>query len=94
MQTPSPADSSVISEAIRRIERLEALYNLLLESEQHPETARHDAALLAQAKQTLTEYYESPLWMQDYQLDEQGLLPKDLRRGILSEDGLYNLLYD
>ena len=38
-------------------------------------------------------YYSSPLWMQDYQADEQGHIPKDLPRGVLSEDGIYNLLF-
>lgn len=40
----------------------------------------------------LTEYYESGLWLKDYELDEKGLLPKELKRGVLSQDGLYNLL--
>ena len=29
--------------------------------------------------------------MEDYEADEAGELPEDLKRGILSEDGLYNL---
>ena len=40
----------------------------------------------------LTDYYESPLWREDFEADEQGLLPQGLKRGVLSEDGLYNLL--
>ena len=32
--------------------------------------------------------------MQDYKDDEAGLLPADLKRGILSEDGIWNLLTD
>lgn len=40
----------------------------------------------------LSAYYESSQWMEDYEADEAGLLPKDLKRGVLSEDGLYNLL--
>ena len=42
----------------------------------------------------LTEYYESPLWKDDYAADERGELPGNLLRGVLSEDGLYNLLTD
>ena len=30
--------------------------------------------------------------MQDYQMDERGELPKGLKRGVLSEDGVYHLL--
>lgn len=40
----------------------------------------------------LSSYYESDQWMEDYEADEAGELPADLKRGILSEDGLYNLL--
>ena len=40
----------------------------------------------------LSAYYESDLWMEDYEADEAGELPDDLKRGVLSEDGLYNLL--
>lgn len=40
----------------------------------------------------LEAYYTSVLWRQDYADDEAGLLPEDLKRGVLSEDGLYDLL--
>ena len=40
----------------------------------------------------LAEYYSSPAWKLDFAADEAGLLPKDLKRGVLSEDGIYNLL--
>ena len=37
-------------------------------------------------------YYTGPLWKTDLALDEAGKLPEDLKRGVLSEDGIYNLL--
>ncbi len=40
----------------------------------------------------LDAYYGSEQWRKDFEADEAGLLPADLRRGVLSEDGLYNLL--
>jgi len=39
----------------------------------------------------LKEYYDSDRWLRDYEADERGELPKDLKRGVLSQDGLYNL---
>ena len=42
----------------------------------------------------LTEYLESGAWREDFEADEAGLVPGDLKRGVLSEDGLYNLLAD
>lgn len=46
------------------------------------------------ALKELTEYYSSPLWREDFEADEAGLLPRGLKRGVLSEDGVWNLLYD
>ncbi len=40
---------------------------------------------------TLETYYENE-WRADFELDEAGGLPKDMKRGVLSEDGLYDLL--
>lgn len=42
----------------------------------------------------LSDYYGSSDWKGDYADDEAGLLPHDLRRGVLSEDGIWNLLAD
>ena len=42
--------------------------------------------------QKLEEYYTSQQWKDDFAMDEKGELPDKLRRGILSEDGIYNLL--
>ena len=41
---------------------------------------------------TLQAYMDSGQWLRDYEADERGELPKDLKRGVLSQDGLYNLL--
>ena len=42
----------------------------------------------------LDRYYGSKDWQQDFADDEAGLLPADLKRGVLSEDGIWNLLSD
>ena len=42
----------------------------------------------------LSKYYGSELWKQDFAADEAGILPFDLKRGVLSEDGIWNLLSD
>ena len=40
----------------------------------------------------LSGYYESDEWREDFEADEAGRLPKDLKRGVLSEDGIYDVL--
>ena len=42
----------------------------------------------------LRDYMDSGEWKEDYEADEAGQVPSDLKRGVLSEDGLYNLLHD
>lgn len=49
------------------------------------EEAKADIAALAS-------YYGSNDWKQDFADDEAGRLPKDLKRSVLSEDGIWNLL--
>jgi len=43
---------------------------------------------------SLESYYSSDEWKQDFADDEAGLLPKDLKRGVLSEDAIWNVLED
>jgi len=42
--------------------------------------------------QKLQAYYESQQWKDDFAMDEAGKFPAKLKRGILSEDGIYNML--
>lgn len=42
----------------------------------------------------LEAYYGSETWKQDFADDEAGLLPPSLKRGVLSEDSIWNLLTD
>ena len=40
----------------------------------------------------LKEYMDYGDWKKDFEADERGELPENIKRGVLSEDGLYNLL--
>ena len=42
--------------------------------------------------QELAAYYESEAWREDFEADEAGRLPAGLKRGVLSEDGVYDVL--
>ena len=82
---------------IKRIEEMEALYDALLQAvaeiEQGgaAEAAARKAALQPEIDR-LAAYYSSEAWKADFAADEAGLLPANLKRGILSEDGVYILL--
>lgn len=71
----------------RHLDRAMAAVKRLATALDKYETAQQDIA-------ALNEYYGSEAWRQDYADDEMGLLPKDLKRGVLSEDGIWNLLTD
>ncbi len=42
--------------------------------------------------QELREYQESGQWLMDYEADERGELPAELKRSVLSQDGLFDFL--
>ncbi len=42
----------------------------------------------------LESYYGSTKWIDDFEADEAGRLPADLKRGVLSEDAVYDLITD
>ena len=69
------------NDAILRIREMEARFDRLLADSPEPDDLS-----------VLLDYYENGQWLRDYRLDEQGLLPSDLKRGILSEDGFFNYL--
>lgn len=56
--------------------------------------ARSEADLdrLRELISALEAYYIGDAWLQDYTDDEAGLLPRELKRGVLSQDGLWDLL--
>ena len=63
---------------IERITYMEALYDRAIE------TGEISPELIA--------YCESGQWLKDYEADERGELPRTLKRGVLSQDGLWELL--
>ena len=81
-------------EQIERIRKMEQLFDLAKEAMEKPMISLETYEKAQKAIAVLSEYYGSKEWKQDYADDEAGLLPKDLKRGVLSEDGLWNLLSD
>ena len=72
-----------------RVEYYEQIFDelsLTVQKEEPLTDERKDKLLL------LEEYYSSGEWQADYEADEAGLFPADLKRGVLSQDGLYDLL--
>lgn len=81
-----------IQSVIERIRQMERCYNEVLRALEVNANEMHQNSAISKMIQELTAYMDSGLWLQDYECDERGELPSDLQRGVLSEDGLYNLL--
>lgn len=74
-----PSTPESVQEQIKRIAHYEKIMQ---------ETENGSPELL----KALSDYYSSSAWKRDYAADEAGLLPKDMKHGVLSEDSIYNLL--
>ena len=74
---------------IARITRYEGL---MKKAEAMLASGDPDAGELQDITAALSAYYSSRYWKEDFAEDEAGRLPPDLSRGVLSEDGLYDLL--
>ena len=79
---------------IQRIEQMEELFDFLLDITRNNPTKIYSDPATVDYIDTLTDYYENGQWIKDYTADEEGKLPRSLKRGVLSEDGVYNLLFD
>ena len=79
---------------IARIRRMERHLRTALAAVKRLEGALDKWVAAQDGIAALDEYYGSKAWRQDYADDEAGLLPADLSRGVLSEDGIWNLLTD
>lgn len=79
---------------IDRIQRMEQILDESKEAVQALSDALERYIALQPDMQALTDYYDSSLWRQDFSDDEAGKIPSGLKRGVLSEDAVYNLLAD
>ncbi len=81
-----------IESVIVRVQKMEGYLDEILEfMKKHPCEVKEDKKV-QEILEELIDYYENGQWLADYQCDERGKLPKDLKRGVLAEDTLYNLI--
>lgn len=80
--------------AIKRVQEMELYFDEITEAVKNsPESVKEDAGIQEMLEQ-LVDYYEGGQWLADYEADERGEFPDDLKRGVLSQDGIFNLLFD
>ncbi len=76
---------------IERIEHFEKIFDETSESVNELSNALKKYSMVQEKYFELMKYYGEE-WRQDYEDDEAGKIPKDLKRGVLSQDGIYNLI--
>ncbi len=82
---------SKLEERVDRVRKMEQYFDAILDAKRSwPETLLSDP-VIRMYLQELQVYYEHGQWLNDYECDERGELPADLKRGVLSQDALYDL---
>jgi len=82
------------NEQVTRIRQMERRLTSATAAVKRLEAALDKYEAVQEAIAALDEYYGSDLWRHDLDDDEAGRLPEGLKRGVLSEDGVWNLLTD
>ncbi len=78
--------------ARKRISEMEEIFNEVAAAQQSLERAVDNYKSLQDKVRKLEDYYSGDQWKEDFAMDEQGEIPADIKRGVLSEDGIYDLL--
>ena len=73
---------------------MERQLDLLLAALHAMDEALDGLAKVHDAAQALSDYYGSAEWRKDFADDEAGRLPENLKRGVLSEDTIWNALQE
>ena len=79
-------------EQIERIQHYETLLDRIAPVLENLEEALDAFEGIQEDVKELAAYYEDEDWREDFEADEAGKLPADLKRGVLSEDGIYDVL--
>ena len=77
-----------------RIERMEQNLERVTNALRVLNDALDEYEAAQDALHELDTYYGSDTWKQDFADDEQGKFPNTLKRGVLSEDAIWNILED
>ena len=86
------APKTGIQHDIERITDMEQRFNRVDEALRALEIAMDTIISLEDDILKLDAYYSGNEWKADFRSDELGRLPQDLKRGVLSEDAIWNLL--
>ena len=76
---------------LERIEHFEKIFDETSAAIENLSSAVESYAAIQEKYFELMSYYGGD-WLKDYEAEEAGKIPKDLKRGVLSQDSVYDLL--
>ena len=80
-------------ERVERIKKMEAKLDDVTPKIRAFEESLNNMKAVFEDMKILSDYYSNE-WKKDYEADEEGKIPKDLKRGVLGQDTLYDLFND
>jgi len=83
-------DSRELDSAVKRIRKMEKSFDRARAAQSRLSKAAESFMKAKEDLEALRGYYGSEDWKKDFQADEASELPAELRRGVLSEDGVWD----
>ena len=80
-------------ERVERIKTMESKYDNVKPKVEAFKEKLDEMKKIYEDLKVLSDYYSSN-WKSDYEADEEGKIPKDLKRGILGQDTLFDFFTD
>ena len=80
------------NELLERVREMEARFDEVYRLVAEIDSTISDYQDLKPEVETLRGYMDSGQWKADFEADEAGAIPDEVKRGVLAEDGLYDLL--
>ena len=76
------------------ITEMEKIYDRVIQMQKAFENVAEEYKQIQSDVKKLEAYYTSPQWKTDFEMDERGEIPSDIKRGVLSEDGINDVIDD
>ena len=87
-----PKGCALMGEDFKHISEKEEIFDKVLQTQSAFAKAIEEYRELQPEIEKLEAYYSGKQWKEDFAMDERGEIPADVKRGVLSEDGIYNVL--
>ncbi len=81
-----------MNNSFNHISDMENIFDEVLDAQYLIENALKEYRNLQNKVRMIEDYYSSKQWIKDSEMDERGEIPPEVKRGVLSEDGIYRML--